>query len=311
MKHFFLSIFFACHCLHADLIDHLKKAEGKSPIHTMDNVDFIYMINLDRRPEKFRQASAELHRYGIFPYRFSAINGWELSLAAINDIGLKCTVGMEQLLATAYPVELGGAPLDEYMGKIGRAYFVHGIAKGTLGCSLSHISILKDAWDSNYETIWVLEDDITVLRDPTVIPALIDKLDALLGKDNWDVLFTDQDYRVADGKYLIASGAAERPDMNCSLEARYASHYTVRKPISPDFQRISARFGTHSMIIRRSGIKKLLDWSLTHHIFLPYDLENYLDPQIKRYALTYDLVSNLLNAITDNARPTYDPTGKE
>lgn len=65
------------------------------------------------------------------------------------------------------------------------------------------------------------------------------------------------------------------------------------------------------MIIRRSGIKKLLDWSLTHQIFLPYDLENYLPPDINRYSLTYDLVSNLLNASTDNAHPFYDQTGEK
>jgi GR25 family glycosyltransferase involved in LPS biosynthesis len=212
---------------------------------------------------------------------------------------------MEQLLATAYPIELQGDPIHEYMTQIGRSYFVHGMAKGTIGCSLSHISILKDAWDSNYETIWVMEDDIIVLQDPHRLSDLIDQLDALVGKDNWDVLFTDQDYRLSEGEYLIASGAAERPDMDCSLEARYSSRYTSKCQISPDFQKISARFATHSMIIRRSGIKKLLDWSLTHHIFLPYDLENYLPEGINRYALIDDVVSNLLNAITDNAQPLY------
>jgi len=307
MKHFFyIFMLLFCSSLHADLIDRLKKVEGKSDIHHIRNIDFIYMINLDKRPEKFAQASGELHRYGILPYRFSAVNGWELSVDAINDVGLKCALGMEQLLATSYPMEMEGEPLHEYMGKIGRAYFVHGMAKGTIGCALSHISILQDAWDSNYQTIWVLEDDITVLLDPNILPDLIDKLDALIGKDNWDVLFTDQDYRTADGEYLIASGAAERPDMDCSLEGRYSDRYTVKEQISPDFRRISARFATHSMVIRRSGIKKLLDWSYAHQIFLPYDLENYLPPDIKRFSLTYDVVSNLLNAITDNAIQLYD-----
>lgn len=294
-----------CSILSAELVDWLIKPEGKSDIHGMQNIDFIYMINLDKRPEKFAIASEELHRYGIFPYRFSAVNGWELSIDAINDVGFTCRAGIEQLFATAYPLELSGKPVHEWMGKVGRTYFVEGMAKGSIGCALSHISVLKDAWDSNYETIWVLEDDITVLDDLKILPELIERLDALVGKENWDVLFTDRDYRKAENEYLKAFGAADRPDMDCSFAAKYSPCYTERRQISPDFQKITARFGTHSMIIRRSGIKKLLEWSYLHKIFLPYDLENYLNPDIKRYALTYDLVTNQLNALSDNARPLY------
>ncbi|MFI5334690.1 MAG: hypothetical protein ACHQT8_05960 [Chlamydiales bacterium] len=35
---------------------------------------------------------------------------------------------------------------------------------------LSHLSILQDAFDSGYETIWVMEDDIEVVRNPTFSP---------------------------------------------------------------------------------------------------------------------------------------------
>jgi hypothetical protein len=38
--------------LSADIKDHLKPAETKSEMHNIPNVDFIYMINLDQRPEK-------------------------------------------------------------------------------------------------------------------------------------------------------------------------------------------------------------------------------------------------------------------
>lgn len=30
---------------------------------------------------------------------------------------------------------------------------------------LSHLSVLKDALDSGYETIWVMEDDIHIIQD--------------------------------------------------------------------------------------------------------------------------------------------------
>ena len=173
-----------------------------------------------------------------------------------------------------------------------------------IGCALSHISVLKDAYNSGYETIWVLEDDIEVVKDPHLIPKLIDKLDQLVGKYNWDVLFTDRDYRGANG-YIIASGSAERADMDCSLQERYSEKYTTNEPISPDFKKVSARFATHSMIIRRSGIKKLLDFAIAHQIFLPYDLDNYLATGLKRYSFTYDVVSNVIGACSDNKKCRY------
>lgn len=295
---------FPVFCL-AKITDHLKKAAGKSNIHSMPNIDFIYMINLDKRPEKFAEASSELHKYGIYPYRFSAVNGWELSVEAINDIGLEYQPGMTPLFATSYPPEGQGTLSHEFMKDYGRTYFRHNMSRGTLGCALSHISILQDAWDSGYNTIWVMEDDIQVIRNPHCIPPLIDELNALVGKDNWDVLFTDQDYRTADNQYMIAYGACKRPDMDCSLEARMAERFTVKKDISPDFRRVSARFGTHSMIISRSGIQKLLEFAYIHKIFSAYDLENYLPDNIHRYSLTYDVISNKINALSDNAAPNY------
>lgn len=191
------------------------------------------------------------------------------------------------------------------MAEEGRSYFVHCLAKGPIGICLSHISVLKDAWDSGYETIWVMEDDIEVIQNPHLLSTLIDQLDDLVGKENWDVLFTDQDIRGSDGQYIPAYGMAKRPDMDCSIQERYSEKYTMKQDISPDFRRISARFGAHSMIIRRSGIQKLLDFAKQHQIFLPYDMDNYLALGLKRYAVTTDVVTNLLNPLSDNGRPGY------
>jgi hypothetical protein len=93
--------------------------------------------------------------------------------------------------------------------------------------------------------------------------------------------------------------------MDCSPEGRYSEKFTIKKEISPDFRRISARFGAHTMIIRRSGIKKLLEFALEHKIFLPYDMDNYLHPDIKRYSLTYDVVGNLVGSLSDNGAANY------
>jgi GR25 family glycosyltransferase involved in LPS biosynthesis len=298
--HLFILTFFFCFNISAEFIDHLKKAPGKSAVHSMRNIDFIYMINLDRRTEKFRQASSELLRWGISPYRFSAVNGWELSVEALNEVGFKFQPGMTPLLGTAYPMGLGfRIASHEFMTEFGKTYFCHCMPPGAIGCALSHISVLKDAWDSGYETIWVMEDDIEAIGDPNRISYLIDELDSLVGKEQWDVLLTDKDWRAGVDKYVQASGAQKRPDMNCSSEERYSNKYTTNKVISQNFKQVSARFGTHSMIIRRSGIKKLLEFSVQRKIYLPYDMENYLPPGIKRYSFTFDLITNMLNPESD------------
>lgn len=299
----FLLLFFiiiAFSSLQAAFVDHLKKAEGKSDDYKMDEIDFIYVINLDRRTEKFQQTLEELTPYGIYPYRFSAVDGWTLSVEAIQEVGLAYQPGMVPLFATTYPIEGGGMLMShEYMRECGKTYFGHCMPKGAIGCALSHISILKDAWDSGYKTIWVMEDDIEVLKDPHMISSLIQELDRLVGESGWDVLFTDRDYRTGIDSYLPALGAQKRPDLDCSLETRYCAKYTTNRQIHPHFKEVSARFGTHSMIIRRSGIEKLLDFSLSHHIYLPYDLENYLPLTLKRYSFTFDVVTNRLGALSD------------
>lgn len=59
------------------------------------------------------------------------------------------------------------------------------------------------------------------------------------------------------------------------------------------------------MIIRRSGIMKLLEFAITRNIYLPYDLENYLPVGIQRYGLTSDIVTNMLNSLSDVGQADY------
>jgi hypothetical protein len=99
-----------CANLHAGTEQYFKKAEGKSGPHQMRNIDFIYMINLDQRPEKFEQSLRELAPYGIHPYCFSAVNGWELTYDALNDLGVKFQRGMRATKGTSYFPEDNGLP---------------------------------------------------------------------------------------------------------------------------------------------------------------------------------------------------------
>lgn len=316
--------------LYGDIEDHFKKTEGKSENHNFCNIDFIYMINLEERPEKFERSSQELFLYGINPHRFSAVNGWELSLDDINDVGVKFSPEMNGgLLATRYRLKKDGEhyfpatqectnPLcpcnssfiwdhNESIQCYGLTYFCHCASPGMIGIALSHLSVLQDAYDSGYETIWVMEDDIEVVRDPRILPDLIEKLDKLVGFDGWDILFTDQDTKNNDGVYVPCCSFAKRPNFTPANPYKFIE----KREISPDFRYVGARYGAYSMIVRRSGMKKLLDFFKEYQIFLPFDMDYTLPPGIRLYTLLDDVVSTRPKSSSDNGVPNYLNTHPE
>jgi len=298
MKHLFYFLALFAFSLCADVFDHLKKIEDKPLGHSMRNIDFIYMINLDHRPEKFQRMIHVFKPYNINPFRFSAVYGLELSLEVINDIGIKYQPWMDPILAWHFDTP-NLIPIQEKMHEIGKTYF--GVSRiSALGIVLSHLSVLQDAYESGYETIWVLEDDEEIIKNPHILSDLIDQLDQQVGRDNWDVLYTDREARNSLGKPVIARGISERPDIDNKIANRYRPEYCFDKKISNEFRRIGARFGAYSMIIRRSGIIKILQYFKKHQVFLYFDIDNYGCIDLQRFTVLDDIVSNDLNAISDN-----------
>lgn len=302
-RSFFLFFAFSSSLLYADLGDHFKKITDKSGLHQIRNIDFIYTINLDQRPEKFQQCLEQLAPYGIVPYRFSAVNGWELSLEEINDLGIKYEPSWMTSGHWGTRYLLGGdsKPYHEIVNVPGNMYFSHCMSRGAIAIVLSHLSVLQDAYESGYDTIWVMEDDIEVFQDPHRLSDLIDQLDSVVGKDGWDILFTDPDTKNNEGHYVPCTAFAWRPN----FEPSNPTQFVDIQDISPDLRRIGARYGAYSMIVRRSGMRKLLNFFKNYHIFLPYDMD-YTQPRgIRFYTVRYDVVSTQTNALSDNGAPNY------
>ena len=151
-------------------------------------------------------------------------------------------------------------------------------------------------------TIWVMEDDAEIVENPCQMPALIQKLDHLA--PDWDILFTDIDTKDTTGKHVACRALAARP--NFSNKSRYPLFFLARfQPISDDFSRIGMRYGAYSMIVRRSGMKKILNHFKTYGIFLPYDMDFWLIPDLKMYSVNKDIVSHKAGAPSDNSEPAY------
>ena len=152
--------------LHAGIEKYFKKAENKAGMHSMSNIDFIYVINLDPRPERYERTMRIFEPYGIYPYRFSAVNGWQLPFEAIDELGVVYEPWMPQGPVCTVYRHVNGKEYQsfEIMKEPGVAYYAHSLSRGAMGCLLSHVSILQDAYDSGYGTIWIMEDDVKIVK---------------------------------------------------------------------------------------------------------------------------------------------------
>lgn len=278
---------------------YLRPCENKSDHHQMRNIDFIYCINLDSRPQKFERTHKILGAYGICPYRFSAVSGWNLSFKAVEELGVTYTPDQpEGPIATVYRHEEGKEYASfEIMKEPGISYYCHSLSRGAIGCILSHLSVLQDAYTSGYNTIWVMEDDIKIARNPHEISNLIDQLDHLA--PDWDVLFTDYETKSADGTRFYCGAIRPRP----FVPLQSLNYYLDRVNLNADLLKLGLRFGAYSMIVRRSGMKKLLDYFKTNKLYFPYDIDYRFAPGIQMYSSSRDIVTTISGAESDNAAP--------
>lgn len=285
----------------ASIQKYFHLAENKPGICGMPGIDFIYMINLDKRPEKYYRTMKELAPYGIFPYRFSAVNGWQLSNQAIGELGVHFDEGApEGPIASVFRHEDGKEYMSfEIMKEPGVSYYCHSMSRGAIGCILSHLSVLQDAYDSGYNTIWIIEDDIKVVSNPLELTSLMSDLD--VQAPDWDVLFTDNEIKAGDGSRTYCLGIRPRPKVQ--LQPLY--YYTQRQNVTPDIMKIGLRFGSTSMIVRRTGMKKILDYFKTYKIYFPYDLDYCFVPDIKLYQCVRDIVTNIPGGVSDVSSATH------
>lgn len=289
MKLILLFIFSITIC-YGNIERHFKKIKDKIEDTSIRNIDYIYLINLDKRPERLARSFQQLFPYGILPQRFAAIYGWDLPISVFDDIGLKYEPGMWIGPENALYIKPDGHFIFVRLGEefYGKTVFSGWLTPGAVGCTMSHLSVLQDAWDSGYDTIWILEDDFSIMDNPHLLPDLVDKLDLEVGADGWDILYTDPDYLFVDETRDLQEQIPMkwRPDMPYFPLKPLLEH----TPVGNDFYKIGSRNRTHSMIIRRSGMEKILNFYKRCHIFLPYDHELAFIPGIRLFVTKKSIV---------------------
>lgn len=108
-----------------------------------DYFSAIFLINLDRRPERLIAACNELAAHGITDLlRYPAIDGKEI----------------------------------KYKGRLNA---------GQIGCTLSHLGIIKYAKEQGMESIFIFEDDVTIADDfNAVMTSALAEL-----PEHWDMIY--------------------------------------------------------------------------------------------------------------------------
>lgn len=265
---------------------HFKKIEGKNEDvkQQIKGVDFIYLINLDKRSERLLRCMQQLAPYSIQPHRVPGINGWNLSQETFNDIAMLVEPSMQYDRNVQVSFVLGGSPGVPFDDRLHGKRCLHKEAPaGGMGGCLAHLSILNDAYLSGYETVWILEDDFTVKGDPHELSDLIQQLNQ---EDNWDVLYTDDDcfYTFFNLRANCGSDRWLRPGMLMT------SSLIERKAVGRNFIKIGGRTQAHSYLVSRSGMKKILDFVKRNCLFFPFDTELPCIEGIKLYNLRYDLI---------------------
>ncbi len=241
---------------------HLKTIDISETGSNLSFVDCIYVINLDERPEKWERTKALFSQAGLRVNRVAAINGWKLSEETKKE------------LFGCYPIRLRG---------------------GEIGCLLSHISVLKDAYERGFHVIWICEDDIKFNEDVHQIPDLLLKLDGI--NPDWDVFYTDIDSRNDEGEYMPSLGSDFRPEHNYPP----IFFYIRRSIIENDIMKIGQRFGTHSYLVSRKGIKKFIDFFTHVYLWAPLDVDMHYTPGIQQYSATRDIVSGGAQYVSDTS----------
>lgn len=242
--------------------DYLKPVEISEPDSQLEHVDCIYVLNLDRQTKRWERVQSLFSHAGLKINRVSGVDGWLLEDQVLQSLGGK---------------------------------YQNGLRKGQVGCLLSHISALKDAFDRNFNLVWILEDDIHFAENIDQLPRLIETLSTIDPK--WGIFYTDPDSKTDAGDPLPFASCALRPDYPYHRGHDYT--YSGRKVfITNDLLQIGRRFGMYSYFISREGIEKLINHFSNYPLYFPIDIDIHHIPGLRQYCVTRDIVTCSLDFLT-------------
>jgi GR25 family glycosyltransferase involved in LPS biosynthesis len=159
---------------------------------------------------------------------------------------------------------------------------------GHVGCAYSHLTILKDALDSDYQNILILEDDFVIVKDPHLLGDLVNEADLEIGAGNWDIIYLDNWHEgLKRGKFHFWMRSYPYPH----FQSQDPKKFEERQSTSKNIDRIFARHATHSMILSKNGIKKIYSHFLEYKFFYPIDVDLFNIPGINIFQSKNDYIT--------------------
>lgn len=155
----------------------------------------------------------------------------------------------------------------------------HRVTKGAIGCLLSHLSILRHALENQFTSIWIMEDDVTFVNNPHQICSLLKELTQI--DPEWDIFYTDT-----------------RNHWNYVIKSIKQKNF-----ITDRLLRVGHRYGTHSIILSKKGLKKVFKYFSEKKISTPIDIDIHSIPNIRKYSPAWHITSVVENSISDTEIP--------
>lgn len=212
----------------------------------MDIADKVYVLNLDRRPDRWQRISKDAQANGLELTRFSACDGAKEPYATTyKEYAAQplVSVSPEHELKYSFDVYRRNAPDNARVAFFEQKHKRKAIGSvGAWGYSWTMIGILEDALEKGYEQILVLDDDARFHKNFKNL--VIEHYNAL--PDNWLVWQLGAlQYQWDDKKWIDWSEKG------------------------PFYQCNGSSVGSHAVLLRQEVIPLILDYC--KRLDLPYD----------------------------------------
>eukprot|EP00672_Neobodo_designis_P009327 CAMPEP_0174856486 /NCGR_PEP_ID=MMETSP1114-20130205/36032_1 /TAXON_ID=312471 /ORGANISM="Neobodo designis, Strain CCAP 1951/1" /LENGTH=284 /DNA_ID=CAMNT_0016091283 /DNA_START=47 /DNA_END=899 /DNA_ORIENTATION=+ len=159
--------------------------------------DAVYVINLDRRSDRWMHVERQLRKAGLQDgVRFPGIDGRNVDVDALVKAGAISATGAERLRL----------PMEEKL-------FGMDLTPGALGCALSHRAVWQRIVQAQHKCCLILEDDVEF--HPSIKKTFADR---------WSRVPADWDLVYLGGLDLLSADKPPRPFLASGVRYAYQGH---------------------------------------------------------------------------------------
>jgi hypothetical protein len=191
----------------------LKKAKGKNKgaDHSMAKIDFVYSI-ARKDCRRYNDFDYRFFKHCICPYRFTSVSKGEISSNTMDKACVHGRSSFRKILANKLEGHHGENVLSQdKMNDYSVGYVHKHMSLRALAESLSHISVVKDAYDSGYQHIWIMDSGTEVRCDPNILSSYVQRANEEI--NDWTILYTDYSERDVKDNLKPVGRMYGRPDV--------------------------------------------------------------------------------------------------